>query len=969
MNDPTRKGTRLGTRRITFIFDGKTCHGIEGDTVASALLASGVQTFGRSVKLHRARGLLSAGPEEPNALLSCGTKPFNIPNVPATGLVLRDGLTVTSQNRWPSLTFDLGALLGLGGGVFSAGFYYKTFILPGWRSYEGMIRRLAGLGNAPLASDAGVPDSEHIDCDVLVAGGGPAGIAAALAAARCGARTILCERDPAPGGELDFEDATINGISGRDWVSASLEELGSLGARVLTETAIVGVSGEIAIAHREPGGLPHNATAYRIHAGTLTMATGAVEQPIVFIDNDRPGVMLLGAAEKYLARYGVRVAESVLVFGNHNRLYEAARRLQRGGMKIEAIVDTRTVVNNAERDALLKSGVRCLTGHTVVASLGRRRIRGARVASIDQPDGTQDINCESILVSGGWRPNTLGSQGMPTDEESEWQTQAGASAGLIELGDVLESGYNSGFAAARRSNPARSTEHSLTDVGNTFGVIKGDPVPKLGPYARSPASLADEKRQFVDLQNDVTVADLRQALQQGFTDIEHVKRFTTLGVGTEQGATSTLVGARILAELTGNDESKVKPSRRRLPVRPVTLATLGGRRQGLALRPERHTPLHAWHVANGAVLEDSGMWMRPRYYKDNGADPTSAAAVEAKRVRESGGIVDSSTLGKIELAGPDAAKFLDRLYLTKASTIAVGRSKYMVLLREDGMVLDDGIVLRLTEDRYLATVSSGHAEHVLSHFEFWRDRTMPHFRVALTDATEAWAVIAVAGPCSKSVLGEILGEDWLRELQKLSHMAHTAGTWQGADLRVLRASFTGELAFELHCRASIATPLWQALVAAGMRPYGLEALDVVRIEKGYLTSAELNGQTTPMDLGMAGMLKTGNPCIGSELLSRPALSSPEREQLVGLRALDSTQPLLAGAQLTLPSEASHSCGHVTSAALSPMLGEHIALALVQQRYSDIDTKLVMRHPLLSIETSVRVVAPDHFDPAGMRMKT
>ena len=399
------------------------------------------------------------------------------------------------------------------------------------------------------------------------------------------------------------------------------------------------------------------------------------------------------------------------------------------------------------------------------------------------------------------------------------------------------------------------------------------------------------------------------------------------------------------------------------------MATLAGHRRGLALRPERHTPLHAWHLANGGVLEDAGIWMRPRYYRSNGKDPASAAVVEAARVRETGGIVDSSTLGKIEVAGPDAATYLDRMYLTKASTIKVGRSKYMVLLREDGMVLDDGIVLRLADDRFLATVSSGHAGHILSHFEFWRDNEMPTLRMTLTDATEAWAVIAVSGPRSRDVLRDILGAPWQVDLGNLMHMSFATGEWQGKDLRVLRASFTGELAFELHCRPGIAEALWRALVAADMRPYGLEALDILRIEKGYLTSAELNGQTTPGDLRMDGMVNLGNRCIGRDLLGRPGLSSAARQVLVGLRAVDSTQPLLGGAQLTLPAEAARSSGHITSAAFSPALGEWIALALIERRHAAMDSELVMRHPLFNVETRVRVVPPVHFDPDGTRMKS
>ncbi len=976
MKTPVRTGHRLGDEKISFRFDGKTYQGYAGDTAASALLAAGTRLFGRSVKYHRPRGLLSAGFEEPNALLINNPGECCISNLPQPCLTLQQDMQIVSQNRWPSLRYDLAAVFGVVGGLFSAGFYYRTFMWPKWHAYEGIIRRLAGLGATASGSKLEPPRVEHIDCDVLITGAGPAGLAAALAAARGGARTLICEREPAPGGELEFEDAVIDGHASLDWVRTTLEELQARSVRILTETSVVGSSGQLVVAHREPGGLADKAVVYRIHSGAFVAATGAIEQPIAFVDNDRPGVMLLGAAERYLARYGVRVGQNVVLFGCHDRLYASAHRLIKGGMSISAIVDTRPICEAPERVALEDKGVVCLSGHAVVAALGGRELRGVRVAALDAPEIRQDIACDGLLVSAGWTPDYYAAlhsavgpiSGLAAATEA-WSSAAGAANGQLELEEVIADGHQAGIAAATRAGVEADDRLPPVSHSLPFEITGGDPQPGVEPFWRSPTNRKGEKRQFVDLQNDVTVADLRESLEQGFCDIEHVKRFTALGFGTEQGRTSAVMGAAILAELSGNYDKITTTSRRRPPFKPATLGVIAGHRQGLSLRPERRTALHTLHLEQGGVMEDAGRWQRPRYYRTNGSDPVAAGLAEAARVRASGGILDGSTLGKIEVAGPGAAAFLDHIYLTRASTIKPGRSKYMVMLREDGMALDDGIVMRLEPERFLATVGSGHAGHVLSHLEFHRDLEAQHRDVVIADATEAWSVIVVAGPRSREVLCEILGSAWQDDLQQLTHMGLLSGQWQGNTVRVLRAGFSGELAYELHCQAVIAGTLWQTLSDADMLPYGLEALEVLRVEKGYLTSAELNGQTTPQDLGMGRMVGQGNPCIGHALLDRPGLHSPQRPCLVGLRASQPGKEFLTGAQITTTTEPNRSCGHVTSATFSPALGEWVALALVAREHSEEGTSLLARDPLRGGDTAVRTVSPVHFDPLGERMKS
>ncbi len=676
MNDTRlRTGTRLAPTALTFTFDGRQYPAQLGDTAASALLAQGVRLMGRSVKYRRVRGLLSAGPEEPNALLSVGASPAVIPNIAAPQLQLRDGLVLRSQNRWPTLAFDVASVLQAGGGLLGAGFYYKTFLWPSWRTYERIIRRLAGLGIAPGDSQLPAVAIEHCVCDVLVAGAGPAGLAAALAAARAGARVMLCEREPVCGGELEFESARIDGQPALEWIDATLAELRARGARVLTDTAVVAQSGRALIAHAEPGGLPGRNTMYHIGAREFLVAMGAVERPIAFCNNDRPGVMLLGAAERYLARYGVRVGAQLVLFGNHERLYASARRLMAGGMPVRAIVDTRRVhelstdeAPSQLREALRSEGVECLSGHAVTAALGRRGVTSARIELLGGAAPVRQIPCDTILVSGGWSPalhaglqqGGIVQYAAPiaafiAGDQPPSRTAAGAARGRLELAEVLRDGHAAGERAAR----------AATGAAGAGPQGSGDAAPALVPFARSPAVRAAEKSQFVDPQNDVTVADLRTALAEGFCDIEHVKRYTTLGVGTDQGRLGGALGAAIVAELQGASLAEVGVSRSRPPYHPVTMRSIAGFHVGAALKVTRRTPLHDWHAAQGGLLEPMGLWMRPRYYAANGAEAGAAAVVEARRVRTHGGIADSSTLGKLEVAGPDAAQFLDFLYLTQ----------------------------------------------------------------------------------------------------------------------------------------------------------------------------------------------------------------------------------------------------------------------------------------------------------------
>ena len=951
---PRRHGTRLTDERLVFEFDGRRIEALRGDSLASALLANGIRLVGRSIKYRRARGIYSAGPEEPNAMVTVGRQPSAIPNVSAPMLSVSPGLEVFSQNRWPDLRWSVSSLLSLGGGFLGAGFYYKTFMWPSWRAYEGIIRRLAGLGEAPQAGALAPVAIEYLETDLLVVGAGPAGLCAALAAARGGARVIVCEREPHCGGELEFETARFDGQSARQWIARTLHELAELGARVLTQTTVVAGSGRQLFAHRQPGGLPGGDSMLRVRARATIAATGAVEYPIAFRNNDLPGVMLLGAAERYLSRYGVRVGHNIALFGSHDRLYAAAKRLLAGGVRILLIVDSRTAAqaNASEpaREELRQAGVECLLEHGVVSAHGRLALHAITVAAHGKPQAGRLVRCDGLLVSGGWSPCSYA--------RLMSEQVCGAAAGHLELSELV----SDAFAAGRRVLPT-TTPAGLVPVARG-----GDPVPHGVPFWRVPARGADEKYQFVDLQNDVTVADLRQALDEGFHDVEHIKRYTTLGVGTEQGRSSRFLGAAIAADLLQSRSDEPTPSRARPPYQPIPLQALCGTHVGGGLRPERHTPLHEWHSQHDGVLESFGLWLRPRYYSVNGAEPLSAGITEARRVRAVGGVLDASTLGKIEIAGPGADAFLNRIYLIRASELEIGRVRYSVMLREDGMVLDDGIVLRLAPDHFLATVSSSHTQQVLAHLEYWRDCEGWNPTVTVTEVTDAWAVIVVAGPLSRNALHASLGDEWRSTLDELQHMAFAAGQWQGHGVRVLRASYSGELAYEVHCRPTIAVRLWQALVRVGLHPFGLEALDILRVEKGYLGGPEINGQTTPRDLGLQKMLALAKGCVGRDALQRIAFADPDRPRLVGLQGLRPDAVFHAGAHLTAVEAPDRSLGHVTSAVYSPALSRWIGLGLLAGSTASAGEPLLAADPLRGSNVPVTIVPTVHFDRRGERMR-
>ncbi len=912
---------------LRFTFDGRAYAGHPGDTLASALLANGVHLTGRSFKYHRPRGILSAGPEEPNALVELDGGPGRRePNTRATMVALRDGLAASSQNRWPSLAHDAGALLGAAAALLPAGFYYKTFMAPGraWeRLYEPMIRRMAGLGRAPVEADPDRYAQRYAHCGVLVVGAGPAGIAAALAAARRGESVILCDEQEEMGGDLlGRAEAVIDGQPAWSWLDAALAELNRLGVRLLPRCTAFsyGLQNMVSLAERldRPDGLRER--LWLVRARQVVLATGALERPLPFSGNDRPGVMLADAARIYAGRYGVLAGRDVALLAAHDSGYAAAFALQDAGARISAILDPRAAPPAALAAEATRRRIRLLPGQGVGRTLGRRRINGM-VSS-----GGERVDCDLLLTAGGWTPSVhLFSQArgdlrwdaardafLP-GEGVEAVVCAGACQGSYTLAACLAEGH----AAGGGTGPAPTTAASAHPGGM--------------PLVEAVAEAARATMAFVDFQNDVQAKDIALAVREGFRSIEHVKRYTTNGMATDQGKTSNMVGLALAAASRGEEIAAVGLTRYRHPVTPVSFGTLAGRHRGTLFEPVRRAPMHGWAEAQGAIFEPVAQWRRARCFPRNGEDMHAAVLRECRAVRQAAGLFDASTLGKIEVVGPDAAEFLERLYINPWKKLGIGRCRYGVMLREDGFVLDDGVVGRLAPDRFHVTTTTGGAARVLHVMEDYLQTEFPELRVWLTSTTEQWAVLALQGPRSREIL-EPFVEGLDISAAAFPHMSVASCRVMGLPARLFRVSFTGELGFEINVASDRAAPLWDALMAAGtphgLVPYGTEAMHVLRAEKGYIiVGQETDGTQTPDDVGLTWAVgKAKRDFVGKRSLARPALSQAGRAQLVGLLPRGSVPQ--EGAQIIATPGAREAIGHVTSAYWSPTLDRPIALGLL-----------------------------------------
>jgi methylglutamate dehydrogenase subunit C len=980
------------SHRLSFTFDDRRYAGFSGDTLASALLANGVKLVGRSFKYHRPRGISSTGSDEPNALVQLRKGARSEPNTRATVAELFDGLEAQSQNRWPSLAFDIGAINSMFSKLLVAGFYYKTFMWPAalWeRLYEPAIRRAAGLGRASLQADPDIYERAHAFCDVLVIGAGPAGLAAALAAGRSGARVILCDEDFLLGGRLNGDRREIDGASGRDWAQQVEAELASFPeVRVLRRTTVVGVydgglSGARTFAAlervsdhlREP--LPHQPRQryWKIVARRSILAAGAIERPIVFGGNDRPGVMTASSMRTYVNRFGVAPGQRVAIFTTCDDGWKTAFDLADAGIAIQTIVDARTAITAELPRRAKQFGARVVVGGQVVDAYGSRALDRLTVREHD--GHLTRFSVDALAVCGGWNPNLALSThvgGRPRWSEvisafvpgdtPQGMAVIGAARGSFALAEALGEGMAAGAAAA-------------VDTGHSPSPLR---IPKADPELTGVAPLWDvggsKSKAFVDFQNDVTRDDVSLAAREGFLSVELLKRYTTLGMGTDQGKTSSTNGHALLAACTGRSVAEVGTTVFRPPYTPVAVGAFAGFHRGKHFKPTRLTSGHEWASQRSAKFVESGQWLRAQWFApDAQTSWLETVTREVKAVRAGVGLCDVSTLGKIDVQGPDAGAFLDRVYTNLFSSLPMCKARYGLMLREDGFILDDGTSARLAPDHYIMSTTTANAARVMQHLEHARQVLWPELDVQIVSVTEQWAQYAVAGPDSRRLLQLLLGEAIDVSNAAFPYLACAEFIWRGIAARLFRISFSGELAYELAVPARYGDAAVRAIMEAGegfgVIPYGTETLGVMRIEKGHIAGNEINGTTTANDLGLGRMMSKKKDFIGRVLSGRPALTAADRPVLVGVKPTDADVRLYAGAHFVsshAKATLENDEGYLTSVAFSPMLDQWIGLGLLARGAQRMGERVRAHDLLRGQDVEVEVVSPVFFDPDGVRLQ-
>jgi heterotetrameric sarcosine oxidase alpha subunit len=968
-------------------FDDRQVAGYSGDTLASALLANGTRLVARSFKYHRPRGILTSGSEEPNALVELRVGARREPNTRATTTELYEGLESSSQNRWPSVGFDLLALNSLLAPIFVAGFYYKTFMWPAslWeRLYEPLIRKAAGLGRAAGANDPDHYEHAYAFCDVLVIGAGPAGLAAARAAARTGARVIICDEDFRLGGRLTAERCEIDGMPGAVWAAGIIDELvNEPEVRLMPRTTVFGVydGGTYGALERvadhvavPPSHQPRQ-RLWRIVAERAVLAAGAIERSIVFDGNDRPGIMLASAMRTYLNRFAVVPGRRVAFFTNNDDGWRSVADLALAGVEVAVVIDSRP--NPSSRlTACVGRSVRIVTGGEVVATKGWTSLRSITVR---KSEGVETIEVDALGISGGWNPVVNltchhGSRPQWRDDLASFVpgtlpkglSVAGAANGTMTLGACLAEGARAGRRAAE-------------DAGFSGGAQEPAPSADDEPFGVTPLWRVGgpNRKAFVDFQNDVTAFDIALAAREGFRSVEHLKRYTTLGMATDQGKTSNVNGLAIMAEITGRSIPETGTTVFRPPYTAVAIGAFAGHHRGKDFRPLRLTPSHSWAQEQGAVFLETGPWLRAQYFPRAGErDWLETVSREVRNVRSNVGFCDVSTLGKIELHGPDAARFLDRLYINTWSTLAVGKARYGVMLREDGIVMDDGTTSRLAEDRFFITTTTANAGRVFQHMEYCHQVLWPELDVQFISATDQWAQFSVAGPRARDTLAGIIGADFDISNEAFPYMGAAEITMRnGIPARLYRISFSGELAYEIAVPARYGEALARNLMVVGAQfgimPYGTEALGVMRIEKGHVSGNELDGRTTARDLGLDRMMSTKKDYIGRVMAGRPALLDPERPTLVGFKPVDRGARLYAGAHFIpqgAPANAANDQGFMTSVAFSPSVGHWLGLGLLTRGPQRLGEIVRAFDPVRNGDIKVKVCAPCFIDPDGARLR-
>ncbi len=998
MSQPFRlnkEGLINRNKKISFTFNGKKLFGYEGDTIASALIANGIHLVGRSFKYHRPRGFFGAGIEEPNAKFQVEFNGHSEPNVNATEMELVEGLSATSQNCWPSVNFDIGAINNFLKMFFPAGFYYKTFMWPKsfwYKIYEPFIRKAAGLGVASIEKDKERYEHKFEYCDLLVTGSGPSGLASAYAAAKNGAKVILAEDKPRFGGTLLTDDVSIDNLSGKDWAEKIITELKSMpNVTVKNRSQVFGyydhnmlVMFERVSDHLEKKSkfTPRQRLWY-IRAKETILSTGSIERPIVFGNNDTPGIFLSAAAKEYMKVYGVLVGKKPLIFTNNDSAYETALVFKKNNVE-PIILDTREEHSSELIDEAKSKGIDIRFSHGVIVANGYKKVKSAKIGKLNKDKNSfekiETIDCDCICVSGFWTPSVhLASQSgnklkyeekidsFVPDKKKQHETSVGAANGSFTLEESLKNGFENG------SNLSAKVTDTKTEI-----VIPNVNEKKYGAHDKfwcMPLPKNENPKRFVDFQNDVSVSDIEIALREGYRSIEHVKRYTTLGMATDQGRTSNLNGLQLVSNIENKIVPEVGHTTFRPPFTPITIGTIVGREIGMEYMPTRKTPMHEWHEKNNAVFVDAGAWKRPRYYKQGNETLFEASKREAKNVRENVGICDVTTLGKIDIKGPDAAEFLNRVYTNAWMKLPVGKARYGLMLREDGIVMDDGTTTRISENHYHMTTTTAQAANVLSHLEYYLQIVWPELNVNVVSTTEQWAGAAIAGPKSRDMLSKLYPDlDVSNDV--LPFMGYKEAEFFGVPSRIFRISFSGELAYEINVKSDHGMFMWEKMMNVGKefgnQPYGTEALSTLRIEMGHVAGPELDGRTIPSDVSLSGLVSKKKDFIGKNSLGREAFNIESRQKIVGLIPIDRKSSIPEGSHIVQDQNAklpNPKLGHVSSSCWSVENNNPFSLAIIKDGKNMIGKKFFAVSPLKNKSIEVEVISSHYVDPEGKRVRS
>ena len=983
------------SKKISFIFNGKKYFGYEGDTLASALLANGIHLVGRSFKYHRPRGFIGAGVDEPNAQVQLYSGAKTDPNAMATTVELVEGLVAKSQNCWPSVSFDLGAINNLLHKFFPAGFYYKTFMWPKnfwYKVYEPIIRKAAGLGVAPLKPDPDRYEHKFEHCDILVVGSGPSGLSSALAAAKNGAKVILAEDKLRFGGSLLTDEVTIGNKKGKDWSDEIITQLKSMPNVIIkNRSQVFGyydhnmmVMLERTKDHLEnPSKFIPRQRLWYIRTKEVIISTGSIERPLVFGNNDRPGIMLSSAAREYIKVYGVLVGKKPIIFTNNDTGYDTAIEFKKNGID-PLIVDVRPNAESLVVQEAKNLNINIKFSCGVVNTEGYLRVKSATIGKLNKDksgyEKLENIACDCVCVSGNWTPTVhLSSQSgnklkyeekinafIPNQSRQNENT-IGSAKGSFTLRQTLDDGFNVGYEISKKitgkslKTPTPSSNEKNHGKHDKFWCM---PLPKNTNYKRC-----------VDFQNDVYVSDIELAVREGFRSIEHVKRYTTLGMATDQGRTSNLNGLQLVSDIEKKIVPEVGHTTFRPPFTPVTIGAIVGREVGKHYRPTRKSPIHDWHEKNNAVFVDAGLWLRPRYYKQGEETLEKAAKREATNVRKNVGICDVTSLGKIDIKGSDSSEFLNRIYTNAWSKLPIGKARYGVMLREDGIVFDDGTTTRIAENHFHMTTTTAQAVNVLSHLEYYLQVVWPDLNVNVLSTTEQWAGVALAGPNSRNLLSKIFPNVDVKN-ESIPFMGYKEAELFGVPARIFRISFSGELAYEINVESGYGIFMWEKIIELGkemnIEPYGTEALSTLRIEMGHVAGSEIDGRVISSDLSLEGMLSKKKDFIGKRSLSREAFLSLDREKIVGVVPLDKKTMIPEGSHLVSDSKASlpnPKLGHISASCWSVEFNNPFSLAILKNGKKKIGEKLYAVSPLKNKSIPVEIVSSHYVDPKGERVRS